>query len=494
MADNGTESARMLVVSRDPSALQQLLSIGKTNSWRLQTAESGWEALEWVQSEVHPELLLLDLARGDADGIRTLRWLRRVRPDIPIILLSYSDDVEQKQEATRLGAQDYLVRPLHPRQLETAIRRHLNQHNQQIEVAVMDESIEQISDDTFFVSASPAMRKLRAQAELLAQVNVPVLIVGESGSGKGVVARLIHKLSVRSDFQFVKLNCVALPGELLESELFGYERGAFTGALRSKPGKLELCEKGTILLDEISEMPTSLQAKLLHVLQDGQFFRLGGESPLDVDVRILASTHINLEHALAAGKLREDLYYRMSAFTVHVPPLRQRTDEIPLLLGHFMRQLAKHYGLPPRTVSPAVLDVCQHYSWPGNLRELENFVKRCLVIGDEGAALEELERKAEPLNGNGELVGAKKAVASAEPEERASSLKSLVQVAKGAAERNAITAALEETRWNRKAAARLLKVSYRTLLYKIEQYHMSPPAYVSPFQPGNGVKGNGHVR
>ena len=494
MADNGTESARMLVVSRDPSALQQLLSIGKANSWRLQTAESGWEALEWVQSEVRPDLLLLDLARGDADGMRTLQWLRRVRPDIPIILLSYSDDAEQKQEATRLGAQDYLVRPLHQRQLETVIRRHLNHRDQQPEVAVVGEDIEQISDDTFFVSASPVMRKLRAQAELLAQVNVPVLIVGESGSGKGVVARLIHKLSVRSDFQFLKLNCAALPGELLESELFGYERGAFTGALRTKAGKLELCEKGTILLDEISEMPTSLQVKLQHVLQDEQFFRLGGESPIDVDVRILASTNINIDHALAAGKLREDLYYRMSAFTVHVPPLRQRTEEIPLLLGHFMRQLAKHYGLAPRSLSPAVLDVCQNYSWPGNLRGLENFVKRYLVIGDEGAALEELERKAEPQNGNGALGGTKKTIVSAESEERASSLKSLVQDAKGTAERSAITAALEETRWNRKAAARLLKVSYRTLLYKIEQYHMSPPAYLSPLQPVTGVKGNGHVR
>jgi transcriptional regulator with PAS, ATPase and Fis domain len=338
------------------------------------------------------------------------------------------------------------------------------------------------------------MRKLRAQAELLAQVNVPVLIVGESGSGKGAIARLIHELSVRSNFQFLKLNCAALPGELLESELFGYERGAFNGASRSKAGKLELCEKGTIHLDEIAEMPTNLQAKLLHVLQDKQFFRSGGESLIDVDVRILASTSLNIEHALAAKKLREDLYYRMSAFTVQVPPLRERIDEIPLLLGHFMRQLAKHYGMAPRSLSPAVLDVCQNHSWPGNLRELENFVKRYLVIGDEGLALGELQRKAEPQNGNAALREALNAGASPEPEEHTSSLKSLVQNAKGAAERNAITAALEETRWNRKAAARLLKVSYRTLLYKIEQYHMSPPAYPSSFQPGNGLKGNGHVR
>jgi DNA-binding NtrC family response regulator len=469
-------------------------AIGKANSWQLHTAESGWEALERVQSELHPDLLLLDLARGDADGMRTLRWLRRVRPDIPIILLSSSDDAQQKQEATRLGARDYLVRPLHEQQLETAIKRHLNHRGHQPDIEVVCEDIEQISDDLFFVAASPAMRKLRAQAELLAQVNVPVLIVGESGSGKGTIARLIHQLSVRSEFQFLRLNCEALPGELLESELFGYEPSTLTGTSRSKAGKLELCERGTIHLDEITEMPTSLQAKLLHVLQDKQFFRSGGESPIDVDVRILASSSLNIEQALATKKLREDLFYRMSAFTVHVPPLRQRTEELPLLLGHFMRQLAKHYGLAPRTLSPAVVDVCQNYPWPGNLRELENFVKRYLVMGDEKLALGELGRKAEPHNGNSMLEGPRRAFAGHEPAENASSLKLLVQNAKGTAERNAITAALEETRWNRKAAARLLKVSYRTLLYKIEQYHMSPPAYLSPYQQGNGVKGNGHAR
>lgn len=494
MANSGTQSVHMLLVSRESAARRQLSAIGKANSWQLHTAESGWEALERMQSELHPNLLLLDLARGDADGMRTLRWLRRVRPDIPIILLSSSDDAQQKQEATRHGARDYLVKPLHEQQLETVIRRHLDHHSHQPEVEVVCEDIEQISDDLFFVAASPAMRNLRVQAELLAQVNVPVLIVGEGGSGKGTIARLIHKLSVRSDFQFLKLNCRALPGELLESELFGYEPGALTGAWRSKAGKFELCEKGTIYLDEIAEMPTRLQAKLLHVLQNKQFFRSGGESPIDVDVRILASTSINIEQAMAAKKLREDLYYGISAFAVHIPPLRQRTEEMPLLLGHFMRQLAKHYGLAPRTLSPAVLDMCQDYSWPGNLRELENFVKRYLVIGDEGLALGELERKAEPQNGNALAGGTSRAAASTEPEEHDSSLKLLVQNAKGTAERNAITAALEETRWNRKAAARLLKVSYRSLLYKIEQYHMTPPAYLSSFQPANGLKGNGQLR
>ncbi len=493
MAENGTQSARMLVVSRELSALHPLWSIGEANSWHLETAESGWEALERVQSGAGPDLLVLDLARGDVDSLHTLRWLRRVRPELPIILLSYPDDASYKVEAIRLGAQDYLVRPLEKEQLEAAIRCHLNSRNGNHELEITGEDIEPVSEEMSFVAASPAMRKLRAQAELLAQVDVPVLMVGESGSGKEVTARLIHKLSVRSGFKFLKVNCAALPGDLLESELFGYEGGAFTGALRTKPGKFELCEKGTIFLDQISEMPAGLQAKLLNVLRDKHFFRPGGASTIAVDVRILAATSANIDQALAEKKLREDLYYRLSAFTVHVPPLRQRNDEIPLLLGHFMHQLAKHYGLPPRTFSPAVLNACQSHAWPGNLRELENFVKRYLVTGDEELALGELERKAEPVNGHTHLGETGERVAGAEFEERTSSLKSLVQSAKGEAERHAITTALEETRWNRKAAARLLKVSYRTLLYKIEQYHMSPPDYHAPYQPGNGLKGTGHL-
>jgi transcriptional regulator with PAS, ATPase and Fis domain len=340
------------------------------------------------------------------------------------------------------------------------------------------------------------MRKLRAQAELLAQANVPVLILGESGSGKDTTARLIHKLSVRSGFKFLKVNCAALPGDLLETEIFGYERSDSTGSVRSKPGKLELCDKGTVLLDEIAEMPTSLQSKLLQVLQNKQFFRPGSGATVDVDVRILAATGANIERALAEKKLREDLYYRLSAFTVQAPALRQRKDEIPLLLRHFMHHLAKHYGLPPRTFSPEVLDACLSYSWPGNLRELEEFVKRFLMMGDRELAFG--MPKAEPGKGNGKAAHPSKpageALAASADGERSStlnSLKSLVQSVKGEAERSAIATALEKTAWNRKAAARLLKVSYRTLLYKIEQYHMrSSETHPSAFR-GNGLSGSG---
>jgi two-component system, NtrC family, response regulator AtoC len=496
VTENANEAVRLLVVSKEPTVVRSLWSIGEVNSWQLETVGSGWEALESVQAGITPDLLLLDLPRGDADSLHILRWLRRLRPNLPIILLCYPDDAGRKNEAIRLGAQDYLVRPVDDERLESVIRGQLSSRSDGIEMEIASEDIEQVSDDAFFVGASPIMRKLRAQAELLAQANVPVLILGESGSGKDTAARLIHKLSVRSGFKFLKVNCAALPGDLLETELFGYERGESTGSVRSKPGKLELCEKGTVLLDEIAEMPTSVQSKLLQVLQNKQFFRPGSGATVDVDVRILAATSANIDRALSEKKLREDLYYRLSAFTVQAPPLRQRKDELPLLLRHFMHHLAKHYGLPPRTFSPSVLDACHAYSWPGNLRELEEFVKRYLMMGDKELIFATPKTEHAPSNGNpaGMSEPAGEAFAAGENGERSSnlnSLKSLVQSVRCEAERNAIATALEKTGWNRKAAARLLKVSYRTLLYKIEQYHMSSSETHPSAFPGNGARGNG---
>jgi len=499
VTENGIEAARLLVVSREPGVVRSLWSITEANSWQLETVGSGWEALESVQAGITPDLLLLDLPRGDADSLHILRWLRRLRPNLPIILLCYPDDAGRKNEAIRLGAQDYLVRPVDDKQLEFTICSQLNSCSYSIDMEIASEDIEQVSEDAFFVSVSPIMRKLRAQTELLAQASVPVLILGESGSGKETAARLIHKLSVRSGFKFLKVNCSALPDDLLETELFGYERSDSTGSVRSKAGKLELCEKGTILLDEIAEMPTSVQSKVLQVLQNKQFFRPGGGATVEVDVRILAATSANIERALSEKKLREDLYYRLSAFTVQAPPLRQRRDELPFLLRHFMHHVAKHYGLPPRTFSPSVLDACHAYSWPGNLRELEEFVKRYLMMGDKELAFATSKSEHEPKNGNaaGTSEPVREALVAGENDENGerssslNSLKSLVQSVRYEAERNAIATALEKTGWNRKAAARLLKVSYRTLLYKIEQYHMSssethPSAFL-----GNGVRGNG---
>ena len=492
MTQNATEAVRLLVVTREPSVLRPLWSIGESNSWHLETAGSGWEALERIQAGVVPSLLLLELPRGDGDSLHVLRWLRRLRPELPIILLSYPEDSAREKEAVRLGAQDFLVQPFEEKQLELAIRRHLSPKDQP-RIDFTSQDIEQLSDDTFFVGASPVMQKLRAQAELLALANVPALIVGEPGSGRDTTARIIHERSVRSGFRFLKVNCAALPAELLEKELFGHRSGLSGNDDRSSPGKFELCDKGTIFLDEIVEMPVGLQEKLLHVMQEKQIMKAGLGSYVDVDVRILAATDMNIDQALSEKRLREELYYRLSAFTVHVPPLRQRKDEIPFLLQHFMHKLARHYGLPAREFSPAVVDACQSYSWPGNVRELENYVKRYLMIGDDDLRLAgpNPEETSEQIRSARTLSMPK--FGSDESAAENKSLKSLIQDVKSEAERNAISTALEKTGWNRKAAARLLKVSYRTILYKIEQYHMnSSGSYASPFVNGNGSKGNGY--
>jgi two-component system, NtrC family, response regulator AtoC len=301
-----------------------------------------------------------------------------------------------------------------------------------------------------------------------------VLILGESGTGKEVTAHLIHKLSSRSERKFLKVNCAALPDELLESELFGYERGAFTGAMRTKAGKFELCNKGTILLDEVAEIPPNLQAKLLHVLQDKQFFRLGGETMIDVDVRMLAATNIDVHEAIEERKFREDLYYRLSAFTIYLPPLRERQTEIPVLLRHFMARMAVQYGLPPVHFSSTLIDACLHYSWPGNLRELENFVKRYLVMADEATAMTELRTNGRQNQSVKEFprgpIALHGEVTPTNGEAHGVQLTSVLRTLKNETELQAISRALQETHWNRKRAARLLNISYRGLLYKIRQH------------------------
>ena len=502
VAEKAHAIVRLLAVSKEPAVLRLLWSIGEANSWHLETAGNGWDALDRVQSGFAPDLLLFDLPRRDGDSLLVLRWLSKTRQELPIIVLSYPEDAGHKREAIRLGATDFLVRPFDERQLEMTFRRHLGPGNPAVAAGVASQDIEQLTNGVYFVGSAPVMQKLRAQAELLAQADVPVLILGESGSGKDTAAHLIHTLSVRSGCKFLKLNCAALPETLLETELFGTDHGFTTPGGRPKSGKLEACQNGTVLLDEISEMPDSLQSKLLRALQEKWFTRPGSEVEAGIDVRILAATSANIERAIAEKKLREDLYYRLSAFTLHVPPLRQRQEEIPLLLQHFMHQLAKRYGMVPRTLSPAVVEACQSYGWPGNVKELENFVKRFLVLGESEISAgrsspEEFLENGFASPSRGAAQDQRMAENPYGESSEASSLKSLVHTVKLEAERNAIAAALEKTGWNRKAAARLLKVSYRTILYKIEQYHMkAPESYSSSFivngyRNGNGLKNNG---
>jgi two-component system response regulator AtoC len=332
-------------------------------------------------------------------------------------------------------------------------------------------------------------------------------VTGEAGSGKTTAARLIHSLSIRSSFPFTRVKCAVLTSDLLENELFGYEHSSVDGRPESTPGKFEQCSKGTILLDEFDGMPDEVQRRLLKVLETGEFVRRGGRDPIRADVRIIAATCGDLELAAAEKRVQEELFYRLSVFELRVPSLRERQEEIPLLLGHFMNRLARRYGVPAPRFSSVLLDACQQYPWPGNLRELENFAKRFLAHGDEGATLRELQARPEygvAKGENGRGNGHSKPAAShsngngfngqglnaqslngqslnrqglnGRGSEEQSSLKLLVRNAKGEAERGAIAQALEQTHWNRKAAARLLNVSYRALLYKIQEYHLAPPA------------------
>jgi len=272
-------------------------------------------------------------------------------------------------------------------------------------------------------------------------------------------------MSARSKRTFLKVNCAAMPADLLESELFGYEQGAFTGAVKSKPGKFELCNNGTIFLDEIGEMPNALQAKLLQVLQDGSFSRLGSRASVKVDVRVIAATNIDIKAAMAQKLFREDLYYRLNGFTVKMPPLRDRIEEIPILSQHFMRKVSTKYGCTPLTISPALMQALTGHVWPGNLRELENTIKRYLVLADEQAIINELI----PWQSTTSIP------ATGEDSVGSGGLKFLVRNLKGGAESAAIAQTLEETGWNRKAAASDLQISYKALLYKIKQYSLSPP-------------------
>ncbi len=452
----------ILVVDDEPSVLRYMQTLLEIESYNVETASSGQEALRRIEKDPPPDLVLLDLLMPELDGLGTLVQLRRIRPGLKVIMLSCVSDPRKVVEAGRHGATDYLTKPFQKAQLDSLLKQYLDPQGQMVGSGLAQEEAEDLGDDLYFVAASPAMRRVRARVDQVAGVEVPVLLLGESGTGKEVVARLIHKLSPRSRRAFLKVNCAALPGELLESELFGFEAGAFTGATKPKPGKFDLCDKGTILLDEIGEMPVAMQAKLLHVLQDQQFSRLGSRSVIRVDVRILAATNIDIQQAIATRKLRQDLYYRLNALSIQLPPLRERREEIPAMIRHFMARFSARYARTALPLSARLLEACMRYPWPGNLRELENFVKRFLILGDENLALSELEIKDD----GGSTAASPLETANGQP----SGLKSLVRSAKDEAEIEAIRQALEQTNWNRKKAAQDLNISYKALLYKIRQY------------------------
>ena len=462
----------ILIVDDEPSVLLYIRTMLELDRYSVETVASGEEAIRRLRDGAAPDLLLLDIKMPGLDGLETMEICKKMRPEQRIVALSCTTDTATVVRAVTLGAVDYLVKPFYKADLDATLKRCLTTAPTRNNGAFMDADqpgngqphIEALGDDMVFVAASPAMTKIRAQLPRIAKVDLPVLLLGESGVGKEVVARLIHKLSARAHKPLAKINCAALPPDLLESELFGYQAGAFTGATRFKPGKFQLCHQATLLLDEVGEMHPSLQAKLLHVLQDGGFSPLGGRSQIVADVRVLAATNIDVQKAIENKTLREDLYYRLNTFTVRIPPLRERREEIPLLLAHFMNQFSEKYASPPMNYSQKFVDACVRYHWPGNLREFANFVKRCVILHKEAEAISELEIKA---------TGTTSSPSTLDELPRSADLKSLVRNLKSKAETQVIEEVLAASRWNRRLAAEKLSISYKALLYKMKQYEIA---------------------
>jgi two-component system response regulator AtoC len=458
---------KILVVDDEPSIRKYLQTLLEVDGFDVQTASTGKEALKIVSEGDRPDFIILDVLMPEMGGLDTLQEMMRLDRSLNVIMLSCSNEVGTVVEAIRLGAHDYLTKPFEKTELDAAMlksrqKKQLKQENQELK-----DYCDQVTEDLSFLAASKEMLRIRQQILQIAPVDVPVFICGESGVGKEVVARMIHLRSKRRNQAFIKVNCAALPGELLESELFGFEQGAFTGAVRSKPGKFELANKGTIFLDEIAEMSVHLQAKLLHVLQDHQYSRLGGRHLVETDVRVLAATNVDVQDAMKTGKFREDLYYRLNVLSINVPPLRERTSEIPLLFKHFLEKYSEKFGKKLQAPSKYLLDAAMNYPWPGNLRELENFVKRYVILEDDEGSLRELI----------EMAATRQRTSPREephiPKEQG--LKALVRGLKDEAEMEAIADALEKTRWCRKDAAKMLGISYKALLYKMRQFNLDTP-------------------
>jgi two-component system response regulator AtoC len=463
------ESTSILVVDDEEGIRNYLKTLLKLKGYDVATAASGSEAMEYFSSNPPPSLVLMDILMPEVDGLETLKKLRKSEKELPVIMLSCIGETRTIVEAMRSGATDYLNKPFEEAELEIAILKALDRKKLVEENRLLREQNEHLTEDYRFIASNAKMVRIKELINQIANTDVTVFIQGESGTGKEIVAREIHRGSARKDKPFVKVNCAALPSELLESELFGYERGAFTGAFRLKQGKFELANFGTLFLDEIGDMAPVLQAKLLHVLQDNEYSRLGGKKNVIVDVRILAATNQNLELAMQEGRFREDLYYRLNVVNIAIPPLRERREEIQLLCDHFLRKHNRKYNSALQTVPPAILQHMLVYDWPGNIRELENVIKRLVILQNEQQIIDELTQKIENQK-KAERASLESTFAEAVTEDSGGvSLKHMSRNLTSTAEKEVILRALQQTQWNRKQAAAMLNVSYKTLLNKIRK-------------------------
>ena len=481
-ANQEMHSGTIILGEDDPEVRNYLAMALKCQGYGVELAQDGEEVmrtLEERKSEV--SAILLDLIMPRKDGMETLKEIRRTDSVLPVIIVSGVSSPLSVVEAMKQGATDYIPKPVTHEDLCRAVRKALSgsPHAAAAAPPPKDFGLKM----QVFQSSSASMHAIYGMLGQVGWSEAPVMIQGETGAGKEVLARELHARSPRASKPFLKLNCAALPSELVESELFGYERGAFTGAFQRKPGMFEMADQGTIFLDEIGDMDYKLQAKLLQVLQDHEFQRLGGKETIRVNVRVIAATHRDLERAIAENSFRQDLYYRLNVITLRLPPLRERTEDI-IALGQFL--IAKHNvgGAPAPVISPSLRQALLMHSWPGNVRELENIMRRFVILRDADAIAAELRAKA-----SRQLAASLSGRAGGEPED--APILEQVTRAKHHAEAEAILAALNSTRWNRKKAAALLQIDYKALLYKmkklaIEDKFISPQKGVRPHGESEG--------
>ncbi len=468
---------QVLVITIDPSVSMLAGIVLEAEGHQITCISEPQQALARFHSGESYDVVLFDASRQPPSNLYLLEALLKTAGTAKLCLLVPLGISLWKLDAERLGIKQSLRKPLQRHDLEQLFNSVSPSSRMGSEKSATENSpgtkqlpyyLEELPGGRYFLAGCQATLKIYNTLRLLAPVDVPVLILGESGVGKDVFANLLHTHSLRSRESYLSVNCAALPSDLLESELFGYEAGAFTGAVKAKQGKFELANRGTILLDEIGEMSAPMQAKLLHVLQDGRFSKLGSRTTTQVDVRIAAATNINIENALAEQTFRADLYYRISAFSVTIPPLRERKEEIPFFVEEMIRRQAKALRQPAIYIPSQLMTALQEYQWPGNLRELSNFVIRMLILQDPDTALSDLEFKMRSRRNSASNLH----VQPAEIAQEAESMQAIVRNFKDKTESRLIQEALEASGWNRRHAALQLRISYRGMLYKIQQYNL----------------------
>jgi DNA-binding NtrC family response regulator len=458
---------KILVIDDDPK-VPWILSEG-LKEFEIVSARDGVEGISAARDE-HPQLVLLDIKMPGMDGLEVLSRLKEQNSGQEVIMLSGHGDTQHIVESIRLGAAEFINKPFDVREVEIHIRKVLERSLLKEENLKMRKRLSHYEAQHRMVGDSAKMSDLKSLVEQVADSELAVMIRGESGTGKEIIARMVHALSGRAEQEFVKVNCAAIPRDLLESELFGYEKGAFTGAVRNKPGRFEIADGGTMFLDEVGDMPLELQSKLLQVVEQNEFVRVGGVHNIKVDVRIVCATNRNLEEAISQKQFRDDLFYRLNEITLPIPPLRERREDIPMLVDYFLRKYTHEYKRDFRPLSPEALRFLQSQKWPGNVRQLENLIKQVVVRDDEQILYDLLETKPsvdDPLGPLPPVAG---------DDDGTLSLKKRVSRTVEREERRLISEVLRRTNWNRRKASKILEISYRSLLYKIKEYRLNETA------------------